>query len=99
MMKSMFWWQQHSERSPNFNTQDGFRGKQTHYGHGTEFGTGMIRPRTLRPRTFHPRTTRPVHYFLTFLRLSVSFLDKSQLTELHQPWIGWAFSLTQPWIL
>jgi hypothetical protein len=59
MMKNMFWWQQHSERSPNFYTQEGFQDKQIHYGHGTEFGTGTIRPHVLWPRTFHPRMTRP----------------------------------------
>jgi hypothetical protein len=53
-------------------------------------GTGTIHPRTYRPRTIRPSTLFPD----VFTSLYVSFLNESQPTELHQPWIGWAFSLT-----
>jgi hypothetical protein len=58
-------------------------------------GTGTIRPHTLQPRTFRPRTIRPHTLFPdVFMSPYVSSLNKSQPTELYQPWIGWAFSLT-----
>ncbi len=58
-------------------------------------GTGTIRPHMLQPRTFRPRTIRSRTLFPdVFLSLYVSSLNKSQPKELHQPWIGWAFSLT-----
>jgi hypothetical protein len=53
-------------------------------------GTG-----TFRSRTFHPRTIIPYTLFPDVLTsLYVSSLNESQPTELHQPCIGWAFSLT-----
>jgi hypothetical protein len=63
-------------------------------------GTGMIRPRTIRPRTKRPRTfcprlLRPRTLFLdVFTSPYFSSLKESKPTEFHQPWIGWAFSLT-----
>ncbi len=65
-------------------------------------GTGTIHPRILRsnmlhPRTFCPHTLRPRTLFSdVFTSLHISSLNESQPTELHQPCIGWAFSLTYP---
>jgi hypothetical protein len=65
--------------------------------HTSHNGTGMIHPRTLRPPTFCPRMIRPRTLFPNiFTSLYFSSLNKSQPTELHQPCIGLAFSLTQP---
>ncbi len=58
-------------------------------------GSEMLRPRTLRPCTFRPYTIRPRTLFPdVFTSLYVSSLNESEPTELHQPCIGWAFSLT-----
>ncbi len=67
---------------------------------GPYSGAGTIHPHTFRPHKFRPRTFRPHTIRLStlfpdiFTSPYVSSMNEPQPTELHQPWIGWAFSLT-----
>jgi hypothetical protein len=58
-------------------------------------GTGMLHPHTLHPCMFCPCM---IHLHTLFpnvlISLYISSLNESQPKELHQPCIGWAFSLT-----
>ncbi len=55
-------------------------------------GTGTLRPCTFRPHIICPCKLFPD----VFTSLYVLSLNESQPTELHQPCIGWAFSLILP---